>query len=75
VPDAEWLPSNRNEALQVLGASSETAHDILKKTVRTLRQTWHPDLARREEERRVRGLRLKQINVAWDIICGKQASA
>jgi len=73
--DAEWLPSNRSEALQVLGASSETAQDILKKMVRTLRQTWHPDLARREEERRVRGLRLKQINVAWDIICGKRASA
>jgi preprotein translocase subunit Sec63 len=59
----------------VLGASSETAQDILKKMVRTLRQNWHPDLARREEERRVRGLRLKQINVAWDIICGKRASA
>jgi hypothetical protein len=73
--DDEWLPSNRSEALQVLGASPETAEDVLKKIVKTLRQKWHPDLANREEERRVRGLRLKQINVAWDIICGKRASA
>jgi hypothetical protein len=48
---------------------------MLKKIVKNLRQNWHPDLASREEERRIRGLKLKQINVAWDIICGKRASA
>jgi hypothetical protein len=73
--DNEWLPSNRSEAFEVLGASPETAEHMLKKIVRNLRQNWHPDLAIREEERRVRGLKLKQINVAWDIICGKRASA
>jgi hypothetical protein len=73
--DEEWLPSTRSEALHVLGASSETAQDMLKTMVRTLRQTWHPDLASQDDERRIRGLRLKQINVAWDILCGKRASA
>jgi DnaJ-class molecular chaperone len=59
----------------VLGASPETTEHMLKKIVKNLRQNWHPDLAGREEERRTRGLKLKQINVAWDIICGKRASA
>ena len=48
---------------------------MLKKIVKNLRQNWHPDLVSQEEERRIRGLKLKQINVAWDIICGKRASA
>jgi DnaJ-class molecular chaperone len=47
---------------------------MLKKIVKTLRQNWHPDRATREEERLMRERRLKQINVAWDIIRGKQAS-
>ena len=48
---------------------------MLKKIVKTLRQTWHPDRANREEERLIRERKLKQINVAWDIIRGKRASA
>jgi hypothetical protein len=75
IEDDEWLPSNRSEALEVLGASHETTEHMLKKIVKNLRQNWHPDLASREEERRIRGLKLKQINVAWDIICGKRVSA
>jgi hypothetical protein len=72
---SERLPSTRKEALQVLGASPETGEEMLKKIVKTLRQNWHPDRATREEERLMRERRLKQINVAWDIIRGKQASA
>jgi len=72
---SERLPSTRKEALQVLGASPETGEEMLKKIVKTLRQNWHPDRATLEEERLMRERRLKQINVAWDIIRGKQASA
>jgi hypothetical protein len=75
IEDSEWLPSNRSEAFEVLGAGPDTAEHILKKIVKNLRQNWHPDLASRDEERRIRGLKLKQINVAWDIICGKRTSA
>ena len=73
--DSGWLPSTRKEALQVLGASPEDGEEMLKKIVKTLRQTWHPDRANREEERLIRERKLKQINVAWDIIRGKRASA
>ena len=73
--DSGWLPSTRKEALQVLGASPEDGEEMLKKIVKTLRQTWHPDRTNREEERLIRERKLKQINVAWDIIRGKRASA
>jgi hypothetical protein len=71
--DNNRLPSTRNEALQVLGATAETGEDVLKEIVRALRQKWHPDRAR-AEERPFWERRLKQINVAWDILRGKQAA-
>jgi hypothetical protein len=72
--DGEWLPSTRNDALRVLGARPESANDVLKKTINRLRQTWHPDRAHSDEDRRLRERRLKQINVAWDIIIGKRGA-
>ena len=45
---------------------------MLKAIVRSLRRTWHPDLAAHEDERRVRERKLKQVNVAWDIVSGKR---
>jgi hypothetical protein len=72
--ETDRLPSTRSEALQVLGASSETGEEMLKEIVRALRQKWHPDRAR-AEERPLREHRLKQINVAWDILRGKRAAS
>jgi hypothetical protein len=69
---SEWLPTTLSEALDVLGASSETGADILKTLVKNLRRTWHPDLAAHEADRRVRERKLKQVNVAWDIVTGKR---
>ena len=69
---SEWLPTNLSEALDVLGASSETGADMLKTLVKNLRRTWHPDLAAHEADRRVRERKLKQVNVAWDIVTGKR---
>jgi hypothetical protein len=69
---AEWLPSTLGEAFAVLGASPETGDDVLNKLVKGLRRRWHPDHALHEEDRRVRERRLKQINVAWDIVSGKR---
>jgi hypothetical protein len=68
----EWLPSTLGEALIVLCANSETERDVLKELVKSLRRRWHPDHALDEEDRSDRERKLKQINVAWDIICGKR---
>jgi hypothetical protein len=71
LPD-EWLPSTLAEALAVLVASPETEGDPLKELVKRLRRRWHPDHAKDQEDRRARECKLKQINVAWDIVCGKR---
>jgi hypothetical protein len=70
----EWLPSTLGEALAVLVANPETDSEWLKEIVKTLRRRWHPDHALDEEDRRARERKLKQINVAWDIVCGKRAA-
>ncbi len=62
------MPATLSEALQVLGSSADARPDVLKKIVEGLRQSWHPDLARSEEDRSYRAQRVAQINVAWDII-------
>ena len=68
----EWLPSTLGEALSVLVASPETDSELLKDLVKSLRRRCHPDHALNEDDRRVRERKLKQINVAWDIVCGKR---
>ena len=69
----DWLPKSRTEALRMLGAAPDAGKDTLKRLVKRLRQTWHPDRAKHEDDRRMRETRLKQINVAWDILSGKRA--
>ena len=75
VPAPTWgdeIPTTRAEALRMLGAGPEAAAGALKKIVDGLRQTWHPDRAADEPDRRLRELRMKQINAAWDILSGRR---
>ena len=74
---ANWgnaIPETRAEALEILGMGvTPDANDAaIKKIVDGLRLSWHPDLARDEADRQLRELRLKQINVAWEIIQGRR---
>jgi hypothetical protein len=71
----EEVPRTRADALQVLGmgVTADANLAAIKKIVDGLRQTWHPDLARDPSEREVREKRMKQINVAWDILAAKPA--
>jgi hypothetical protein len=69
------VPSTPQEALQVLGASPDASIDVIKKIVDGLRQSWHPDLAKSDDDRRQREQRIKQINVAWDILSGRRNAA
>ena len=64
----DWLPTTRDDALKVLGASSDASLDSIRKIVDGLRQSWHPDLAKDEADRGMRETRMKLINVAWDIV-------
>ena len=68
-------PRDKIEAYAMLGVNPDVNQRILKKLVEALRQGWHPDLARDDADRRRREDRIKQINVAWDLIQGKRAEA
>jgi hypothetical protein len=75
VPAPTWgdeIPTTRAEALRLLGAGPEAAAGALKKIVDGLRQTWHPDRATNDADRRLRELRMKQVNAAWDILSGRR---
>ena len=74
-PAALQVITTRLEAYAFLGVNASSSEVLLKKTVNALRQCWHPDLATDEEDRRLREIRIKQINVAWDLISRKQMSA
>lgn len=69
------LPRDKAEAYEAIGANPTTNERILKKLIDALRATWHPDHAADEEDRRMREERIKQINVAWDLISEKRVEA
>jgi hypothetical protein len=58
-----------------LGASPDAGVDVVKKIVDGLRRSWHPDLARSNDDRLYRERRMRQINVAWDIVSGRRSAA
>ena len=72
---SEELPRDKQEAYEVLGANPEASEKILKRLVDALRATWHPDLASNDDDRELRDRRIKQINVAWDLITDKRGEA
>jgi DnaJ-domain-containing protein 1 len=73
--DETWLPRTMIEALDVLGVEPNASSDKIKSTVTRLRRALHPDHAFDEEDRLLRERRLKQINVAWEIVSKKRRRA
>lgn len=79
VPDAvryaTTLPETADDAFHLLGVRSDASPVAVKKIVDGLRLSWHPDHAKDETDRSIREARLKQVNVAWDLIQGHQKAA
>ncbi len=73
--DEGWQPTSRSEAIEVLGVDPDAGKDTIKTTVTRLRRALHPDHAIDEEDLALRERRLKQINVAWDIVSGKRRAS
>ena len=69
------LPRTTSEAYEVLGVNAEVSAGVLKKIVDALRMSWHPDHARDADDRMLREDRIRQINIAWDLINGKREAA
>jgi len=74
-PDGFPVPSTYAEALETLGVSADATTAGIKKIVDGLRQSWHPDLARSEADRLYRERRLRQVNVAWDLVSRRRTAA
>lgn len=70
----ETVPKTAAEAYEVLGINASASEATLKKIVDGLRMSWHPDLARDDDDRDLREERTKCINIAWDLITGKRAA-
>lgn len=66
--DASSLPKTKSEAYAILGVNSDVSESVLKKIIDALRMSWHPDHARDEADRRLREDRIRQINIACDLI-------
>ncbi len=66
------LPETKSEAYEILGVNADVSDATLKKLIDALRMTWHPDLARDDVDRAEREHRIKQINVAWELITGRR---
>jgi hypothetical protein len=69
------VPTTYTQALEILGASPDASDAAIKKIVDGLRQSWHPDLARSEADRAHRERRVRQVNVAWDLIAQRRSAA
>jgi hypothetical protein len=65
------MPRTRSEAFDVLGVNPDVSEAILKKITDALRMSWHPDHAKDEDDRQIRESRMKQINIASDLISAK----
>lgn len=72
---ASNLPRTSAEAYDVLGVNPDVSADVLKRIVDALRMSWHPDHARGEDDRQERETRIRQINVAWELITAKHEAA
>jgi hypothetical protein len=72
---ATTLPRTASEAYDVLGVNAEVSAGVLKKIVDALRMSWHPDHARDADDRVLREDRIRQINIAWDLINANREAA
>ncbi|MEL6372755.1 MAG: J domain-containing protein [Pseudomonadota bacterium] len=62
------MPETADDAYAILGVNPHVSDKALKRVVEALRMSWHPDHARGRKDHARRDQRIKQINVAWDLI-------
>ena len=69
------MPRTRAEAYSLLGVNPDVSEPVLKKLSDALRMSWHPDLARDDFDRAMREDRIKQINIALELIRSEKQAA
>jgi hypothetical protein len=69
------LPRDADEAYAALGVNPNVNERTLKKLIDALRVSWHPDLATSDEDRALRDEKIREINVAWDLIAARRVES
>jgi hypothetical protein len=69
------IPTTRTEAFALLGLNPSVSEATVKKCVDALRMSWHPDLSHDAADLALREERMKQINVAVELILGRPPQA
>ncbi len=69
------IPTSVADALAILGTNADAPTEVIKKIVDGLRQSWHSDLARSEEDRLFRERRMQQVNAAWELVLRSRRAA
>ncbi len=72
-PGSTWLPSEVGEAYGFLNINPNAEDAAIKTLVNAMRKNWHPDFAVNQADRAAREAKMKQINVAWDMIRRQRA--
>lgn len=72
---AVTMPASARQAYEVLGINANVTDATLKKILDALRMSWHPDLAGDDDDRRLREERIKQINIAGELIAAERRSS
>lgn len=67
------MPENRDQAYALLGLNPSASPATAKKLIDALRMSWHPDLAADHDDRIAREERIRQINVALELIDSRGA--
>lgn len=74
-PQGGSVPATVGEAYAVFGVAADVGDLELKRIVDAHRVRWHPDRADGEADRVEREVRMKQINVAWDLLSARRPGA
>jgi hypothetical protein len=72
---ASGPPRTVSEAYDVLGVNADVSEAVLKKIVDALRMSWHPDHSKDEDDHKLREARIRQINIAWELISARRDMA
>jgi len=68
------VPQSLGEACRILSVAKSTPRKTVKAVVDALRRVWHPDLSQDDDERELRTIRTRQINIAWEIFIAAEAA-
>lgn len=66
--ESDGIPRTVEEACELLNVTPDTPHEEIAKVYKSMATVWHVDKAKSEADRKLRELKMKQINAAKDLL-------